>query len=658
MSAISPIIPWTPLFTFTPNTSTRNGVNSTFLSPDKVPDAKKYKLYRYAQTFATLPLEYCFKYVMSNLKYAQLLVLYIPFGVLLDLYTNHGYLREYLTQAWIDEILEHHQVLHISSLHANIENPDTPLKANIFNISLSASITGNGGAERIISKRARIREGNIPEFIADNFYLGAAIVSDIMYSISSSSESRFGSSGNEREENEYVLYPKRAIRLRGVKILSKNYVLAYLPIHFNHPNRDTKFVIYRKIVDIAFVLNYEHVCGEVIYSSSSISVYVTPFGYQELALGMFNSDCRSDEDITNKKFILDISPLSTPQVSNALETNCGGGKERKSVIKNVIDYFTKKCYMCNCKYSPKFTFSYYNKLCFQCGIFNYGQQLKTVVLPDKVVRVFVTGCRFGVGYAVAIKLLRRGAFVVGATRYPAAALYNFSQEADFQTWSHRLVICGCDFVIKQSLDQTIAIVTTYKPNIVINTVCRTVQHSIQYYQEVSVVEGRLRHKYAIGDDQIYIEAGAMPVLSANEVPNLNSIKNIKEHVFNTSNITLEDIPSNEMVEMGIINQLAPSLILQSILPELRKSLPAFVIQVSEKNKNIHANMSSAAMDTLIRDLIEQNDGVLKYIVESSERKGTLSMYDSAQRVIDPIIEYYRGTSLRQGLYRNYKYVSS
>lgn len=58
----------------------------------------------------------------------------------------------------------------------------------------------------------------------------------------------------------------------------------------------------------------------------------------------------------------------------------------------------------------------------------------------------VTGCRHTVGYAVTLRLLRCGARVLGTSRFPGAALLNFSREPDFESWRGRLQLMACDFL--------------------------------------------------------------------------------------------------------------------------------------------------------------------------------------------------------------------
>jgi len=657
-----------------------------FLSPDKIPDAKKYKMYRYAQTFDKLPLEHCYRYVMSHLRDARLLVKFIPFPILVDLYTKHGYLREYLTQEWIDEILEHHQVLYIS---CPFQNSST----TTFTFSLPAKWFALDG--KIVSP-----------FIAEHFYLGAAAVSSLL-----------PNTGNKI--HEWVLYPKKAMKLRGAKILSKDYaIVSHIALTFtNTEKEDTsiKYIVYRKIVDIRFVTNYEGVCGDVSISSSTapsnalegsgsgsesniINVYTSPFGYQALASNTLqNRESESNEEITDEKIVLTISVKSK---------NKPLGSSRAKLI-------TKKCYMCNAQYSPKMCFSYYKTMCYKCATFNYSKQLEVANLNGCT--AFVTGIRHTLGYGISIKLLRQGAMVVGTSRYPAAALYNYKQEPDYNSWSSRLIICQCDFLNRRSIEQTVDAVKEYKPNIFINNSSQTVRPTQQYYQEMNRIEAMLKDRYAIAtgissdtslmlvdvpegkqvDSFVCVKASdtlsslsntsIRGTLSSNATLSSNTTKEISIHLNSVKNvcdpnldvkrnswtIQLEDVPVAEILEVNIINQITPTLLLQSILPFMSK--PAFVIQVTAKEglfdsmkkydeaRHVHTNMCKAGFNMLIRSMMERpQTDVLYYSTDPGYVFGTvdkeypLSIYDGAQRCIDPVIQYYLGKPLPQGLYKNYK----
>ena len=66
-----------------------------------------------------------------------------------------------------------------------------------------------------------------------------------------------------------------------------------------------------------------------------------------------------------------------------------------------------------------------------------------VDMRDKI--CLVTGARVKIGYCVALKLLRMGAFVVVTTRFPHDAAIRYATEEDFEDWKGRLVIYGLDF---------------------------------------------------------------------------------------------------------------------------------------------------------------------------------------------------------------------
>merc|ERR1740121_220173 len=54
----------------------------------------------------------------------------------------------------------------------------------------------------------------------------------------------------------------------------------------------------------------------------------------------------------------------------------------------------------------------------------------------------VTGGRVRIGFAIVLKLLRAGAFVLTTTRYPNDCVRRFASEQDYEMWRKRLEVCG------------------------------------------------------------------------------------------------------------------------------------------------------------------------------------------------------------------------
>jgi NAD(P)-dependent dehydrogenase (short-subunit alcohol dehydrogenase family) len=85
---------------------------------------------------------------------------------------------------------------------------------------------------------------------------------------------------------------------------------------------------------------------------------------------------------------------------------------------------------------------FYDQMCPPCAAFNYAKRDQTADLRGRV--ALITGGRVKIGYQAAIKLLRAGADVIVATRFPRDAARRFAREADAADWTARLHVYGID----------------------------------------------------------------------------------------------------------------------------------------------------------------------------------------------------------------------
>lgn len=144
------------------------------------------------------------------------------------------------------------------------------------------------------------------------------------------------------------------------------------------------------------------------------------------------------------------------------------------------------CYVCKERFfdsHPK-----YPPMCQACGELNLQKRAQTAALQMKI--ALVTGARVKIGYGVALKLLRDGAFVVGTTRFPRDAAARFARETDFDEWKNRLKIYGIDFrQIGRVEDFAVHLAQTYSHlDILINNAAQTVRRPPAYYRHLMEFE--------------------------------------------------------------------------------------------------------------------------------------------------------------------------
>ena len=100
----------------------------------------------------------------------------------------------------------------------------------------------------------------------------------------------------------------------------------------------------------------------------------------------------------------------------------------------------RNCYVCKTVFTKLHHF--YDTMCTPCGDLNYAKRFQTTDLKDQV--AVITGSRLKIGYHITLMLLRSGATVVATTRFPADSAIRFSKEEDYHEWSDRLHIHGLD----------------------------------------------------------------------------------------------------------------------------------------------------------------------------------------------------------------------
>lgn len=124
-------------------------------------------------------------------------------------------------------------------------------------------------------------------------------------------------------------------------------------------------------------------------------------------------------------------------------------EEAEARLRQNADTITSKprCYMCCRLRSSVGTHNLYPSLCIDCGDFNLSSSNQSLPPNLRLLgkHALVTGGRINLGYHVALRLLRCGAYVIVSSRYPADAASRYVQEHDFEKWQSKLKIVGADF---------------------------------------------------------------------------------------------------------------------------------------------------------------------------------------------------------------------
>ena len=376
-------------------------------------------------------------------------------------------------------------------------------------------------------------------------------------------------------------------------------------------------------------------------------------------------------------------------------------------IQRVVE--PQNCYICKSDFTE--IHSFYDQLCPRCAELNFRKRSETADLSGRV--AVLTGGRVKIGYQAGIKLLRAGARLIVTTRFPRDAASRYSREEDFNVWKDRLQIVGLDLrhtpsveafcrLLNESLDQL---------DFVINNACQTVRRPPDFYRHMMECElgplsrlpadagallkedERLKQLHALGAGSLEpVEhrapelAGLASASSLSQVPVEGGDFDIQRHLFpagqldqdlqqldlrtrNSWRLLLHEVSSVELMEVQLINSIAPFLLNARLKPLLMKGSQRdrHIVNVSavegqfyrkfKTTRHPHTNMAKAALNMMTRtsaadyhaDGIHMNSVDTGWVTDEDPREVTerkreehrfhppLDIVDGAARIVDPII---------------------
>ncbi len=378
----------------------------------------------------------------------------------------------------------------------------------------------------------------------------------------------------------------------------------------------------------------------------------------------------------------------------------------------------RNCYVCKTLYTKLHHF--YDAMCPECGDFNYAKRFQTADLTGQV--ALVTGSRLKIGYHITLMMLRAGATVVATTRFPVDSAQRYAKEEDYKIWGHRLKIHGLDLRHIPSVE----IFCNYieqkyeRLDILINNAAQTVRRPAGFYQhmmegEESPVEklsapvqdllrdhhGCLTELRSLTEGFSEEEQKNLPVswhgkqlgigLSASarlsQIPYSIDNNLPSEEVFpvgkldadlqqvdlrktNSWRLKLGEIHTNEMLEVQLVNSVAPFVLCNRLVNIMKKENTGVkhVINVSamegkfhrfhKEDRHPHTNMAKAALNMMTHTAAGDLAKFGIYInavdtgwvtdedpVELAKRKEELhdfqpplDIVDGAARVMDPLFD--------------------
>lgn len=370
----------------------------------------------------------------------------------------------------------------------------------------------------------------------------------------------------------------------------------------------------------------------------------------------------------------------------------------------------KACYVCKSAYRQVHFF--YDSMCPECAKINYAKRFQTADLRGRT--ALVTGARVKIGYQAALMLLRAGAQVFVTTRFPHDAAKRYARELDFADWSQRLQIFGLDLRHSPTVEvfANYLVQTCTQLDFLLNNAAQTVRRPRGFFAhlvteehiETVPIEARgLLAKYqdcchrfqqleAPADPQGLISyaqglPGSLIAASAQmsqlallpddlscgkEIfPEGNydaDLQQVDLRINNSWRMQLGDVPTAELLEIQLINAIAPFILCSKLKPLMLKvkTNDKHIINVSamegkfsrytKTDRHPHTNMAKAALNMMtqtsapdyVKEGIHMNavdtgwitdEDPMAHATRKKEQlnfQPPLDIVDGAARICDPI----------------------
>jgi NAD(P)-dependent dehydrogenase (short-subunit alcohol dehydrogenase family) len=328
------------------------------------------------------------------------------------------------------------------------------------------------------------------------------------------------------------------------------------------------------------------------------------------------------------------------------------------------------CYICKRHYDQLHHF--YDRLCPECGEFNFRKRTELADLSGRV--ALLTGGRVKIGYQAGLKLLRCGAHLIVTTRFPRDSALRFAAEPDFEQWRHRLEVFGLDLRHTPSVEAFChhLLATRERLDYIVNNACQTVRRPPDFYAHMMERENaalgdlpadarallgaweglRGYHLLPEGREAELREAAVAPAARAAElaglthaaqlsqVPLLPEEQRAQRDLFpvgrldadlqqvdlrgrNSWRLLLAEVPTVELLEVQLVNAIAPFVLNARLKPLLMRApgRDQHIVNVSamegqfyksfKTTRHPHTNMAKAALNMMTRTSATdyQQDGI-------------------------------------------------
>jgi NAD(P)-dependent dehydrogenase (short-subunit alcohol dehydrogenase family) len=356
---------------------------------------------------------------------------------------------------------------------------------------------------------------------------------------------------------------------------------------------------------------------------------------------------RQEEAVLNETGIRVRRRRSVVTTSNVFPPPVEQAPAAEGAADDAAPSVDRVCYVCKEPYSQVHAF--YDQLCPACATVNFAARTELADLRGRV--ALLTGGRVKIGYQAGLKLLRSGARLIVTTRFPQNAASRYAQEPDFGDWGTRLEIFGLDLRHLPSVEAfcRTMVATRERLDFIINNACQTVRRPPEFYAHMMAGELTAAHELPehvrrlLGEPppgQIARATNGSIAAQLSQVRLLDEEFAVRTSVFpagqldedlqqvdlrdrNSWRMLLADVPTVEMLEVQLVNAIAPFLFNARLKPLMLRTperdkhivnvsaVEGQFYRIAKTTRHPHTNMAKAALNMMTRTAATDyfNDGI-------------------------------------------------
>ncbi|MEV8097533.1 SDR family oxidoreductase [Kitasatospora sp. NPDC085879] len=364
------------------------------------------------------------------------------------------------------------------------------------------------------------------------------------------------------------------------------------------------------------------------------------------------------------------------------------------------------CYICKSSYRQLDGF--YHRLCPDCAADNTARRRLSTDLRGR--RVLLTGGRVKIGFQLALMMLRDGADLTVTSRFPGDTVRRFRAVRDSAEWWDRFRVVGIDLRDpRQVLGLCERLHAEGQPlDILVNNAAQTIRRPPEAYAlltagEQAALPESARILHAPGfrpmpaltpawptaelesapTGRASVADGLLPAALPPRADEAGLLPDTREH--NSWSAKLGSLDPAELLEVQLVNAVAPALLCDRLLPLLLASPHPnrYIVNVTAvegrfavRNKtpdHPHTNMAKAALNMLTRTsaaelakqgvhlcavdtgwITDETPAPVKARKAAAGFRTPLDIVDGAARIYDPIVRGEAGAPVSGVFLKDYR----